>query len=570
MATKTPNSDAKKATIYVDVEDEITAIIDKMAAAPQKIVALVLPKRATVLQSIVNMRLLKRAADQQKKSLVLITSETGLMPLAASVGVHVAKTLSSKPAIPVSDTLPDEQPETISDDPALDPETSVGELAGAAAVPIVAAAAMHAKDDDETVELGDEEEASAAVAAEEKAAKPKLDKKLKVPNFDKFRTGTILAVLALIVLIVGWYVGFNVLPKATITIHTETSTADAALDIKAKTGATVSAEKLTAPLVTKQTKSTQTGTFQATGSKDVGTKAGGTMTVTNCINDGQPHTVPAGTSFTNGSYTFVSRADLSLNPALYSGSTCKSADFNQSKDVAVVAAQPGDSYNLSARSYSSNINGITAYGSAMSGGTSKILKVVTDDDINTAKKAILDKPNDAAKADLVAQFKKDNALASVDSFLATAGAVTTSVKSGEEATGDVTISTEVTYSLLGLTKADLAVIITPVIAKQIDVSKQKFVGDIAASTILKLVNRVSESEANIHSLTHVTIGAKIVPETLKTHIAGMKTGDAETYIKNLPGVKDATVKASPFYVHKIPKKSSRVTIIVINQAGTAK
>jgi len=568
MASKTPNSDAKKATIYVDVEDEITAIIDKMAAAPQKIVALVLPKRATVLQSIVNMRLLKRAADQQKKSLVLITSETGLMPLAASVGVHVAKTLSSKPAIPVADALPDEQPETISDEPALDPETSVGELAGAAAIPAVAAAAMRAKDDEETVELGDEEEASAAVAAEGKEAKPKLNKKLKVPDFDKFRLGTMLAVAALVLLIIAWYVGFNVLPKSNITIMTETSTADAALDITAQAGAKVSPEKLIAPLVTKQTKSTQTGTFQATGTKDVGTKATGTMTVTNCIDDGQSHTVPAGTPFTNGSYSFVSNSDLVLGKALYSAGKCQ--NLNNSGSVDVTAAKPGDTYNLSARSYSSNINGITGTGSAMSGGTSKILKIVSDDDISTATKAMLAKPNDAAKADLTAQFVKAQALPASESFNAAAGTVITSVKSGDEATGDVNISVEVTYSLVGIAKADLVTIIKPVIDKQIDLGKQKFATDLAAATTLKLVNRISDNEAVMHSLTHVIVGAKIDPNTLKAQIAGMKTGDAEAYIKNLPGVKDATVKASPFYIHKVPKKASRVTVVIINQAGTVK
>ena len=57
-----------KDTIYIDVDDEITAIIDKVITSKHKIVALVLPKRAVVLQSIVNMKLLKRTADEAKKA----------------------------------------------------------------------------------------------------------------------------------------------------------------------------------------------------------------------------------------------------------------------------------------------------------------------------------------------------------------------------------------------------------------------------------------------------------------------------------------------------------------------
>jgi len=105
-AAKIPPKPAKpsKATVYVDIEDEITAIIDKVETAKEKIVALVLPKRATVLQSVVNMRLLKRNAEQADKRVVLITNEEALLPLAGAVGLHVAKNLQSKPEIPLAPT----------------------------------------------------------------------------------------------------------------------------------------------------------------------------------------------------------------------------------------------------------------------------------------------------------------------------------------------------------------------------------------------------------------------------------------------------------------------------------
>ena len=93
-------TNAGKDVLYVDVDDEITAIIDKVQESNQKIVALVLPKRAAVLQSIVNMKLLKRSADEAKKKIVLITSEPGLLPLAGTVGTYVAKTLQTKPEVP--------------------------------------------------------------------------------------------------------------------------------------------------------------------------------------------------------------------------------------------------------------------------------------------------------------------------------------------------------------------------------------------------------------------------------------------------------------------------------------
>src|ERR1041384_4594577 len=89
-----------KDVIYIDVEDDITAIIGKVKDAKEKIVALVPPKRIGVLQSAVNLRLLTRSAGQHHKRLVLITNNNALIALAAAAKVPVAKTLQSKPELP--------------------------------------------------------------------------------------------------------------------------------------------------------------------------------------------------------------------------------------------------------------------------------------------------------------------------------------------------------------------------------------------------------------------------------------------------------------------------------------
>src|SRR3954469_19623116 len=101
MSEKAPGKTSKD-TIYIDVDDEITSIIDKVETSSSKVVALVLPKRAASLQSIVNMKLLKRSADTADKNVVLITSEQALIPLAGAAGLHVAKNLQSKPEVPDS------------------------------------------------------------------------------------------------------------------------------------------------------------------------------------------------------------------------------------------------------------------------------------------------------------------------------------------------------------------------------------------------------------------------------------------------------------------------------------
>ena len=86
-----------KDVIYIDVEDDITAIIGKIKASKEKIVALVPPKHVGVLQSAVNLRLLDRMAKTAKKNLVVVTNNQALIALAASARIPVAKNLQSKP-----------------------------------------------------------------------------------------------------------------------------------------------------------------------------------------------------------------------------------------------------------------------------------------------------------------------------------------------------------------------------------------------------------------------------------------------------------------------------------------
>ncbi|PLS80971.1 hypothetical protein CYG49_03505, partial [Candidatus Saccharibacteria bacterium] len=89
----------KKDVIYIDIEDDITSIIERVKGASAKIVALVPPKRIGVLQSAVNLKLLQKAAAGVGKRVVLITSDQSLAALAAGVKIPVAKNLQSRPEI---------------------------------------------------------------------------------------------------------------------------------------------------------------------------------------------------------------------------------------------------------------------------------------------------------------------------------------------------------------------------------------------------------------------------------------------------------------------------------------
>lgn len=552
---------SKKSTIYIDAEDEITAIIEKVRSAAGTVVALVPPKRAPALQSVVNLKLLQRAAKSTKKNVVLVTSDPSLLPLAGMVRMHVAKTAASKPEIPpepASHQAVDHEADIVEsgEDPVLDPTKPVGELAHKPAV-----AAVPAAEAVETVDL------DLPTSAPAKAKKPKKsknagapNKKLKVPNFNKFRNKAFLIGGGLIVLIILFLLANVVLPSATIVIKTDTNDITVTLDTVASTSATeVDADKHVVPAISQQVKKTDSEKAPATGQRDDGTKASGSMTLTNCIDDGEAHKVPAGTGFSSGDKTFVTTKSVTLSPALYQGDTCVSATFGLNQTVNVTASANGDGYNLSARSYSSSISGIQASGSDMSGGTSKIVKVVSQADVDGAKQKVLDRVKSDAQKELADTFAKQDAVALTDTLQAADPVVTSSPNVKAEGS-EVSVNVTVTYTEVGVRKDDLNKLIEAAVKAQVDTSKQTMQN----SGLDKAVFRVTSSSGDSTSFqlqTIATAGPKLDAEEIKQAVAGQKRGETTARITSRPGIKDVDITYSPFWVYSTPKNPSHIKII---------
>ncbi len=548
---------APKETIYIDIDDEITTIIDKVRGSKEKIVALVLPKRSTALQSIVNMKLLKRTSDEAKKHIVLITSDANLLPLAGAVGFYVAKTLQTRPVVPPAPSVND-NPVTITedseplaiDDEVPDPSKPIGVLAG---IDDVA--------DDETIEVdNDEDSAVTETVIAEEGAKKSFNKKLKVPNFERFRILLVVAALGLIGLGVLIYFAISVWPKAKVTIQTDTSNVNTNVTFTVvPTAKTVDTEKLIVPAVSKEVIKTEKQQVKATGQRDDGTKAGGTVKLVNC--GATAATVPAGTGVSSGNFTFVTQAAAVLDSGNFDSSgNCKSSGTHVAT-VSVVAQSNGDQYNLSARNYSvGGFSGVTAAGSNMTGGVSKLVKIISQGDIDGAVQRMQDSASGVATNELKQQFQADNSLALPETFTAGAPKVNATPAAGEEA-GESTVTAAITYTMTGVKKSDLGQLIESDVKKHIDTGKQKISNNGVDQATLKVLDKANPAAIKTEVQTTAIAGAEQNADVIKKLIAGKKSGDAQTAIKSRPGIEKAEVDLSPFWVVKVPKDPNKVTVI---------
>lgn len=567
-------ADKSKDILYIDVDDEITGVIDKVRNSDGKILALVLPKRASVFQSIVNMKLLKRAADEDKKRLVLITSEAGLLPLAGAVQLHVAKTLQSKPEIPAAPAADDGEESVDEDELVAGPEEvtaetagsrPIGELAGpAAALPLATDDAM------ETVELDNDTGNEAASKPVSTAALPlavKKNKKLKVPDFNRFRLLLVLGVLVLIGVIALLFVAVAVLPKATIAIKTDATNVNTNLNLTLDTTAnTLDEASNIVPAKQVQEQKSFTQTASATGQANKGDKATGTVTMSAqaCApNIATPADVPAGTGVSSNGLTYITQGDAGFTISGGSGSCV----YYSSDSVDIIAQGAGEKYNADNTTFAvAGRSDVKAQGSA-SGGTDNIVKVISQADIDGAKSKI-NAQDGGAKQDLQNQLAGGGYYAVMATFNAGTPSVTTTANAGDTA-DSVTVTEVVNYTLLGARQSDLNTLIDDQIKGQIDTSKQSILDDGLKTADIKVTSTTPKT-AQLNLQATGVVGPDIKADAVRKLAAGKKSGDVVSALKSQPGITDVSVKLSPFWVSSVPKDQSKITVTIAKPTGTIK
>ncbi len=556
-----------KDVIYIDVDDEITSIIDKVQGSKQKIVALVLPKRMAALQSTVNMRLLKRSTDKASKNVVLITSEHALLPLAGVAGLHVAKNLQSAPEIPPSPRgdapvevggseaeVPEDSDEPVDDSASkIDYSKPVGELAASSDDPIALD-----NDDDE----GDIKSAAAgavAVGAGKKAKKLSKAKGLKVPNFDRFRLIILLGGAAFIGLIIFIILGITVLPKAKITIKTSSTPVSLSTNLTASGTATaLDTSKKIIPSVLKASDQTANQSVQATGQQNNGEKASGkvSMTAGACSAD-VPSDVPAGVGISSSGSTFIMQERASFSPSV-SGGKCT----YKSNTVSVTAQTAGAKYNLpSGTSFTvaGYPNVSAAASGAMSGGTDNNITILTQNDVDSAKAKISSADSDKFTKDFENQLGTDGYYVFASTLKVGDPATTASPAVGQPASS-ANVSVKITYTILAVKKDDLKTVISDALDKQIDKKKERLSDADPLQNLTVTVQNQDKANA-ILAISKDTTAVPIIDDnSVKTQAVGKKESEIRASLVNIPGVKEVDVHMSPFWVTKAPKVG-KITVV---------
>jgi len=535
-----------KDVIYIDVEDDITAIISKVKASKEKIIALVPPKRIGVLQSAVNLRLLARAAEQGEKHLVIITNNHALSSLAASAKLPVAKNLQSKPELaPIAALEVDDEDDLIDGND----------------LPVGDHASISNKKDEPSIDVSESVIAGLAEPPKEgetvKPARAK-SKRNTVPNFNTFRKKLVIGIVAAVLLIafLVWAIFFA--PRATVVVSAKTN--DKSVNVKVNSNDTVatdaSKETMKAVKVTKT--EDKKVNFQATGSKNVGEKASGTVTMSYQSQSGT--TVPAGTRLsTSGGLVFMTDEAATI-PASTVGGGCFPTACPGTTSVSVTAAEGGAKYNAATGYMSGAPSGVsTRLDGPTSGGTDKIAKVVTDADIQKAKEDLVDDEDDGKEAELKTSLKGAKYIEG--SYGVSYADVTTTPAVNEEATsGTATLNTKVTYSLYGVTSSELGKFLDKFIKNELGDDENQYVYDNGKDDAEFQDITNTDKGASFTIVATAKVGPKLDENEIRKQSLGKKGGDIQESLQTIPGVEDVDVSYFPFWVSSVPSDEKKVTV----------
>ena len=605
-----------KDVIYIEPEDDITDILANIKAAKNKIIALVPPKKAGVLHSAVNFKLIAKTAAKNEKTVVLITSDESLLRLANNAKMPTAKSLQSKPHLPEMDDAEEfgegddddaeeekseektedaseddaeEKSEEESEEKAEDDKKTDKDSAKKTTKKEAAVAAKKKSDIDMEID-GDKDDDDEEKADDKKKSK----KKIHVPNFKKIRWILLFGVIIIAGIVALSYWMTNIAPAAKITVKVKTTAENFNKTVSFVTDQTKSdPEKGIFYAEQKSVVKQATDDFEATGEVDKGTKATGSITVKvkspvliNAASKKVSYTVPAGTVFTNSAGNkYISTAAVTMTVTQdhivdKKFSKCTPSDDGNSytcnlavdvtANVQLVAEANGEKYNFasSATGWSFPIETVTTVKSSdISGGTSKIVKIVSTEDIDKASMGLSSDIDSEAREELSRQFSSDYILIS-SSFATESSKITTSPVANEEVTEGVTpkIIKENKYVIYAVSKADVDTYIKTVKSSEMGDDTQMVYGTGVAMNegednkafFESFKNDNGNMVAKLKSTTKT--GPRVTVDYVMEKSLGKKVGVANSALRSTKGVQEVTITTSYFFVTTIPEDENKVQI----------
>lgn len=585
-----------KDIIYLEPDVEITSVIDKIRKSANDVVILVIPRGSALAQSLINLKILKRSTDESGKQIALVTNE------------KIAKNLAAQIDLPAFDKVADAEKatytqavKTVTDD--FDGSLNVHtyqKYSGEEEVEEIASPAPELKDE-EMAEAGGEIETENAetdpMTDNQSETEPKEDKE---DNFAERFTSRRISVpvgepeeirpslpsrpvirerhkgsnrkvkfIATFLVVIGLITAaalflFAVRADVAVSIKADdlSKELDVVIESKVKD---VDPEQIVVPGELLSVVSETTKQFEATGKKEAGEKAKGKITISN-IWDLNDQTIPSGSRFTAAGKSFVSKESVKVPGATITLQQGNPVTSPGKADVSVEAENAGDSYNLGPSDFvitslskekQAKITGKSV--SAMTGGTTKQLSVVTEADLTAAASTLKDEMSAQMAKDLIDQTAKDGKKVLDDKLQNEVISMEPSKKADEEASNfDVKMKLKV--FTLAFKEDNIRDAVLDSIRQEL--SSDQMIVNPDKSTI---TYKVAESDMDLGNAKlsikfDGKVGKKIEIKKIKESIKGKSSTEAAANLKKIEGIVSSKIEIWPDFIKMIPYLPEKIKV----------
>ncbi len=528
--------------IYANKNDSCAVIVHKIISLEVDEFILYLPKNSIIAENPKNFKLLKREVTTVKKKVIIESVDNNILEMASASGLEIMDGLfgrSSSSRRALMDIVPTKSKleSTTENKKHFFKKNKISSFHKSIN-----------KIEEETEKL------TSAISETEEIAEENPRR-----QFSFKKTGLILAFSAGLALAGYW--AFFILPSVEILIERQKADWSFSGDVIASTQATaVSKEGSVIPAQIFTISKNSIGSFPASGTERVSQRARGTVTIWNA-HSRSPQILARNTRFA----TLDGRIYRTISAVTVPGARISAGEIQPSSiDAEVIADIAGEAHNIGpvARLRIPGFQGTPRYTgfygefkTGASGGFIGEIKVPTESDISQAKEEVATKVRDAIRSSITMTIPPELKIIE--------NAITYTI-TREGVTGDVNEQGEFTYGVIMEAKV-------PAFRENdiIALMAQKFHESNANSYDLISQNLSYTSAPTINLVAgHISIPLEFTgswarsfdPGAFKTKILGMNSHYLREAVFSIPGVSNAQVNFSPFWVNSVPQDPARVRI----------